>query len=173
MIPRTETIVAELGRQPATLFALLDAAREPTVRNRAHGSGQRYQSLYQGDPDLEDYGPFLVELGRNAPLLGKLVQDGWGKSWGVYLSTDLSFEQLRRHLRRFLMVKLHDGRDAYFRFYDPRVLRVFLGQSTFAEARVFLGPVQAYWVESEDACSLLRFKAGPSSVAIEACSTDE
>jgi hypothetical protein len=173
VIPRTKTIVTELGRQSATLFALLDAAREPTVRDRAHGSGQRYQSLYQGDPDLEDYGPFLVELGQGSAFLGELVQDGWGKSWGVYLSADLPFEELRRHLRRFLMVKLHDRRDAYFRFYDPRVLRVFLGQSTLAEAQAFVGPVQTYWVESEDALSLLRFTVGPSHVAIEACLTTE
>lgn len=167
-----EMIVSVLEQQPTALFAILDAARERKIKRRLRDSGQVFQSLYEGAPDLEDHGPFLVELRRGTPTLRELIRDGWGKSWGVYLCSGTPFVHLRRHLRRFLMVKLPDGREAYFRFYDPRVLRVFLSRSTFSEARSFIGPAHGYWMEGDSPHELMYFSAGTSAISIRSISVN-
>jgi hypothetical protein len=84
----------------------------------------------------------------------------WGNSWGVFLKSDATPRELRKHFRQFLMVQLADGEEVYFRFYDPRVLRVFLPTCTQPESEQFLGPVQSLVIEGETAGELLRFRAG-------------
>ena len=65
---------------------------------------------------------------------------------------------MRHHLRHFLEVKLPDDTQVYFRFYDPRVLRVFLPTCTPDDTNQFFGPmIQNYLVEDESSDQLLRF----------------
>ena len=85
------------------------------------------------------------------------MEKGWGKSWGVYLTSDWPLPALRNFLRQFLMVSLPDGKQVYFRFYDPRVLRLYLPLCTADEANEFFGPVKYYVMEDQAPDALLRF----------------
>jgi len=38
----------------------------------------------------------------------------------------------------------------YFRFYDPRVLRVFIPSCTDQQLIQFYGPIRRFWMENED-----------------------
>jgi len=89
--------------------------------------------------------------------LGAQYQRGWGKSWGVYLTSPSDLQEVRRHLRHFLQVKLPSGEQVYFRFYDPRVMRVFLPTCTPEDTTQFFGPIQNYLVEDENPKKLFRF----------------
>src|SRR5215831_5589603 len=132
-----------LSPQPGEhLYALLDAARDDRVLELLRESKERYQSLYEGQQgeDLANFAPYLVELPQGSPLLDSLINEGWGKSWGVYLTSAKSFEEVRRHFRRFLLVRAEDGRELYFRFYDPRVLQVFLLTCDTQQLKEFCGP---------------------------------
>ncbi len=142
------------------LFALLDAAREPLVLARLFEAKPEFQSLYEGTKGdaLAAFAPYLVALPPGSLLLETLVRDGWGKSWGVYLRSGLPFKELRQHFRRFLLVKTEAGEELYFRFYDPRVLRVFLPTCSPQEAAQFFGPVTEFLLESGDPGTLLTFK---------------
>lgn len=164
-----ERLLDILRGRPVTLFAVLDAAREPRVPALLAASGEPHQSLYEGakGDELADVAPYLVQLSKESPLLETLARDGWGRSWGVFIESDQPFKEVRRQLRRFLMVESEDGRELYFRFYDPRVLRVFLDACSPREAVEFLGPVGAYLVESEDGASLLRYGKEPQGVRQE------
>jgi hypothetical protein len=52
--------------------------------------------------------------------------EGWGKRWGIYLTSREKFVEVRRHFRRFLMVEFEETREqVYFRFYDPWVMGAF------------------------------------------------
>jgi len=42
------------------------------------------------------------------------------------------------------------GKDMYFRFYDPRVLRVFLPTCTPEELSDFFGPIAGFLIESAE-----------------------
>lgn len=89
--------------------------------------------------------------------LTELVAEGWGGSWGVYLTCSQPFAEVRKHLRRFLLVNLPDGRQVYFRYYDPRVLRTYLPTCTPAELTHFFGPIKRCFAESSDEDCVLEF----------------
>lgn len=133
------------------LYALLDAAAEPSVLKVLVESNEQYQSLYEGTSgaQLAHFAPYLVKLPPESKLLETLLNQGWGKNWGVYLTCDHPPEVVRRHFRSFLMVSMADGKQVYFRFYDPRVLRVFLPTCTIEESAEFFGPVTSYVVEDD------------------------
>ncbi len=157
-------LLSFLRRQPAPLFAILDAARDKAVLDLLQKIGGNYRSLYEGAKGeaLASAAPYLVELPAASPLLPHLVSGGWGKSWGVYLTSPLPFDEVRRHLRRFLLVQMEDGGRRYFRYYDPRVLRVFLPTCEAQEYTRFFEGMRAYLMEDEDPATLLRFSIGPS-----------
>jgi Domain of unknown function (DUF4123) len=69
-----------------------------------------------------------------------LVREGWGRSWGMFLTSTQPLLEVRRHLRKLLMVKLEGFPErVYFRFYDPRVLREFLQVCTPEQRQVLFG----------------------------------
>lgn len=180
-IPREEDLAAAepngrllqmLRGQFQPLFALLDAARDPRVLALLLESKEEFQSLYEGPQGdaLAQFAPYLVGLPKESPLLETVAREGWGKSWGVYLTCDLPFKEVRKHFRHFLMAKLPDGRQVYFRFYDPRALRVYLPTCTAEEARSFFGPVKYYLMEGEMPESALSFAPGAQGAEMAAFS---
>jgi hypothetical protein len=106
-----------------------------------------------------------VRIPEKSPLLQKLVQQAWAKSWGVFLTCDQPLKDLRTHFRKLLMVKLPDGKQVNFRYYDPRVLRLFLPTCTVDEIAQFFGPVKQFLLESEDPKLAVRFTRGPNGTA--------
>ena len=99
----SEDLLELLRGQPAPLFALLDAARDPRVIEMLRLSADEQMSLYDGDKggQLAEFAPHLVRLAPESPLLPAVVEKGWGQSWGVYLTCPEPLRELRRHLRRF------------------------------------------------------------------------
>ena len=151
-----------LRGQTQPLYAILDAARSPEVLSALTSSGQAYTSLYEGEKGaaLGRVAPYLMALSPDAGFLPRLLEAGWGKSWGVFLTCHAPLADVRRHLRRFLLVGDEAGRRLCFRFYDPRVLRVFLPACSPAEAGEFFGLLRSFLVEGEDPGSMLRFSMG-------------
>lgn len=152
-------VVKRLRAEPCPLFAILDAARDPLVLVRLHECKEEYQSLYEGPKGerLAAAAPYLVSLPPRSSFLETLVRDGWGKSWGIYLTCDRPFAEVRKHLRRFLTVELEGGKRVLFRFYDPRVLRVFLPTCNAEELAEFSGPVRSFLTVGDDDAFLLQF----------------
>jgi Domain of unknown function (DUF4123)/Inner membrane component of T3SS, cytoplasmic domain len=157
---RIETAVSTASTSPAEivralernqpLYAILDSARTPQVLQFLSSAKEQFQNLYDGlsAVKLATCAPYLVRLPERSRLLRKLVRHGWGQSWGVYLVCDAPFAEVRRHLRHFLMVNTEDGKQYYFRFYDPRVLGVFLKTCEPKQQHEFFGPVQAFYADS-------------------------
>ncbi len=122
-------VLSALKSRGGSLFAILDAARDPRILELLHGSIDEHRSLYEGPQGdaLAEVAPYLVRLHPGSHLLELLVEEGWGKSWGVYVVSPLSFKDLRRHFRRFLFVQQESSEDRlYFRFYDPRTSNIVL-----------------------------------------------
>jgi Domain of unknown function (DUF4123)/FHA domain len=152
--------LSEALRKQAPLFAILDAARDrsilPLLEDDIDGD---VQCLYDGQSaaDLADYAPYLASLPVGSALLDALILRGWGSSWAVYLTSREPIDTVRHHLRQFLIVQRADGKEAYFRFYDPRVLRIYLESLAGLDVGTFFGPIDAYLMESERPEYLLRF----------------
>jgi hypothetical protein len=147
-----------LREQVEPLFALVDSGRTCRVRQLLAASGEEHESLYEGPEGeaMADFAPYLVRLPAQSSLLEVLVRDGWGKSWGVYLTCPRPFLEVRKHFRRFLLVQTEDRRELYFRFYNPELLRIFLPTCNRDEAATFFGPVNRFLVESEQPGELLQ-----------------
>jgi hypothetical protein len=157
-----ERLLNFLRKEFQPLYALLDAAREPSVLKVIYESKEEYQSLYEGasGAQLAHFAPYLVRIPQKSPLLDTLVQQAWAKSWGVYVNCDVPLRDLRTHFRHLLMAKLHDDRIVNFRYYDPRVLRVFLPTCLPEEAKQFFGPIKYFLTEAEDPNLALQFRRG-------------
>jgi pSer/pThr/pTyr-binding forkhead associated (FHA) protein len=118
---KEDRFLAMLSTQFQPLFAILDAAREPSVLKAIVESKAEYQSLFEGAPgaQLTHFAPHLASLPKASPLLEVLTRTAWGKSWGIFLTCGLGLADARAHLRQFLMLKQPEGKTAFFRFYDP------------------------------------------------------
>ncbi|HKG92802.1 MAG TPA: DUF4123 domain-containing protein [Gemmatimonadaceae bacterium] len=147
------------GARP-TVWAVLDGARDEGIRSLVRYSGMEQACLYAGrlPSQLEAAAPYLVRLVESAHFTRDLLEAGWGRSWGIYFTSRGTLDQLRRHLRTFLRVRDERGQRLIFRYYDPRVLRVFLPTCTPSELEQLFGPVDAYVAEGEDGRSVLRFR---------------
>ncbi|HEX8200656.1 MAG TPA: DUF4123 domain-containing protein, partial [Isosphaeraceae bacterium] len=165
-MPDEDRLLLLLRSEPQPLYALLDAARAPDVLLALRGSGEEYQSLYEGPrgDELADFAPYLVALPTGSPLCATLVRAGWGRGRGVFLTCPEPFAVVRKHFRHFLLVQSEDGRTLYFRFYDPRVLRLFLPTCNPPETAAFFGPIGAFLMEADDPRRLLRFTPGAFGV---------
>ena len=149
IVPAVQDLLAFFGRIIQPLYAVLDSARDRRIRPLIQDSGCEYRMLY-GErlaAAMDGVGPYLVALPRGNPFLPRLIQMGWGNSWGIFLSTPADLTTVRRHLRRLLAVKLPDGRQALFRFYDPRVLRNSIPGFREEEAAQFFGPISSIFAE--------------------------
>lgn len=143
----------------AQLYAILDAARDERVYPGLMNSGADYVCLYRGElaQELMEAAPYLVHLQPNAPFTHWLVSLGWGNSWGIFLESSVSMRDLRTHFRRFLMVYDDQGKPLYFRYYDPRVLRVYLPTCNATELQIMFGPVDCYRIEDDEGDTLLEY----------------
>ncbi len=149
-----EVALKRLSQEASTghLYAVLDAARDDRITELVREAVDESRSLYEGveGEALADVAPYLVKIEPESRLLPKLVQEGWGKRWGIYLVSDEPFKEVRRHLRRFLMVQDEQTNEQlYFRFYDPIVLATFLSASTAAEVEVFMRAVGCFLSEDD------------------------
>jgi uncharacterized protein DUF4123/FHA domain-containing protein len=161
--PRQPRLQDLLGKDFQPLYALLDASREPSVLKVILESKEEHQSLYEGaqGAQLAHFAPYLIRIPPKSALLDTLVHQAWSKSWGVFLTCDKPLKDLRTHFRHFLTVKLPDGQQVYFRYYDPRVLRLFLPTCLPDESTQFFGPVKQFLIESDDPTLALHFLPGP------------
>ncbi|WP_165244032.1 DUF4123 domain-containing protein [Paludisphaera soli] len=155
------------------LYSILDAARGPDVYRRVLECPERHQSMFD-EPrasELAVVAPYLIELPRHSTFLDALVRDGWGKAWGVFLTSVRPFDELRAGLFRLATRRTASGGEGVFRFYDPRVLRTHLPAGKPAEVAYFRD-VGSYLCEREDG-GLDRYRADRNGVAIETIPLDD
>jgi hypothetical protein len=141
------------------IWMILDGARDRRIYSDLMNSHLIYSCLYSGDIayELEVAAPHLVQLEFEDKSTRSLIQRAWGNSWGIFLKSDARMERLRRHLRTLLTVRSWRGEQLLFRYYDPRILRVYLPTCTTDEIRTVYGPITHYSTETESGESMLRF----------------
>lgn len=146
------------------LYYLLDGARDPAILPWLERSALECQCLYAGPliPRLKAAAPWLVKLPARTPASLELLGLGRGKAWGILLvaPAELAMDSLRRHCKKFLRVRTEDKRVLMFRFYDPRVLSVFLPSADAAQYQALLGPLWRIIVERGDGTDWRFFEHG-------------
>jgi hypothetical protein len=145
----------------SNVFAVLDGASVPNLLPALYQHQPEYVCLYRGDltQDMAEAAPYLIQLDFDSELTKWIINQGWGKHWGIFAVSRASIRILRGHFRKFLMVYDPEGKPLYFRYYDPRVLRVYLPTCNAEELKTVFGPVQYFLFEDEDPNSALQFKS--------------
>ncbi len=148
------------GPNSPQAYLLLDGARDKHIVPMLRSSGLPYECLYEGSlsPSLMAAAPYIVQIAPESRFFNQLVPRGWHKAWGIYVvaQPNVTLQALRRHFRTLLRVRDQQGRILVFRFYDPRVLRIYLPTCTALERKMFFGPVQTMAWESETGDTLVQ-----------------
>jgi len=150
------------------LFAILDSARSDEVLAKLALNEVEYESLFRGreEEPLFRVAPFLVLCKKESKLFEWLTKEAWGQSIGIFFTSSDSLKNLFTHFQKFLMVQEEGGEELYFRFYDPRVLRVYLPTCTVQEMDLFFGKVSRFAMESEDKKSIVTYAKGSGEQSI-------
>ena len=143
----------------ANTYAVLDGAQIPDLLPRLYEQRPEYECLYRGElaPDIAEVAPYLVQLEPGADFTLWLLEHGWGRNWGIYATSAADLRQMRRHFRTFLIVHDEEGKPLYFRFYDPRVLRVYLPTCNADELQTIFGRVSDYIFEDKNPENILHY----------------
>jgi hypothetical protein len=142
------------------VWMIVDGARDRRIFGILLDSYLTYSCLYHGEiaPELEVAAPYLVQLEYDDKYAQQLIERAWGNSWGVFLKCGASVASLRRHLRKFLTVRGPKGEILLFRYYDPRVLRVYLPTCRSEELETVFGPIDRFWLEDESPETMVEFR---------------
>jgi len=167
-----QSLVKYLFSQPeANVCAVLDGASVPDLPELLWEHEPEHVCLYRGElePDMAAAAPYLVKLESDHPFTKIVCEEGWGNHWGIFViaPAEINLRDLRKHFRRFLMVYDPDGKLIYFRYYDPRVLRVYLPTCNAEETKIVFGPISCYVLEDEDPSAFLRFSSDNGNVRAE------
>jgi hypothetical protein len=149
------------------VFAVLDGAANPRIVEAIAQHEPLSVCLYRGEtsPVIRAAAPWLVQLEPYTAFTEWLIAEGWGRAWGIFAQTRGDMLAMRLHFRRLLTVSLPDGREVFFRFYDPRVLRAHLPTCKPRERATMFGAVDAYLLEGERPAELIRFADAPEALS--------
>lgn len=146
--------------EDGNIFAVLDGAAIPELRDVLHELNPPHCCLYRGqlEPDIAEVAPYLINLEPDGEFTRWVIEKGWGNHWGVFAASGIELSAMRNHLRKFLTVHNPNGNPVLFRYYDPRVLRVYLPTCNADELKNMFGPIDSYYLEGEDPAVLLRYR---------------
>jgi hypothetical protein len=156
-----ETIEEHLFSDDAmNVFAVLDGASVPGLLDKLYELLPDFSCLFKGElsPDMAEVAPYVVRIERGSEFANWLIEQGWGKHWGIFALTDGDLREIVRHLGTLLIVFDENGIPLRFRYYDPRVLGAYLPTCNPEELAVVFGPIACYLLEDSNSCGVLRFQ---------------
>lgn len=159
------------------VYAILDGARDHRIEPAVRFSKLEYLCLYSGtlSPRLEAAAPYIVHLSPDSPLTKNLLEQHWLDAWGIFVIAppELAMNQLRRHFRKFLRVEDESGKRMAFRFYDPRVLRIYLPTCNHTESEFIFGDIERFVTSGLQSNTLLEFDLAHAGLRTKTVPLDE
>lgn len=136
-----------VGRdQPLYTYAILDAAKIPSLAEAIENSGLKHRCLFirEAYASLKDVAPWIVQLEEGNRFVRNLFTRSnagwhlWDSSPGLYIRSPVSLDELWKHFRKFTRVRDESGKWFYQRFWEPEMLKVYAGieASPFAADKV-------------------------------------
>ncbi|MFN6160807.1 MAG: DUF4123 domain-containing protein [Planctomycetota bacterium] len=165
-----ESIREAVAQTPGTWYAILDACDAPNVlalvdsltnaQESDPKSERLVQSMYSGKAaqQYRAIAPYLFTL--TPDLLDWIVADLAGQPWGFLFHAELDFKSARKHFRNFVTVLDPQGEKMLFRFYDPRVLKMFVESANEQENQSFFGSCSQIVIPEGDRFLRLDHSAG-------------
>jgi len=141
------------------VYAIFDAAADDSIYPLLIKSDWEYRCLFKSGVHFEgksmseplaSTAPYLVKLNAEKMQVERLINERIGKHQFIILKSGALTKELADHCSNMLRVMDEDGKVIGFRYYDPRILRVYIPTCTEEEKTLFFGPVETFWVESDD-----------------------
>jgi hypothetical protein len=142
------------------VYALADGASIPGLLERLHADPRpQFECLLHGElaPDMAEVAPYLVALERDSAFADWIIAHGWGNHWASFALAQCDLRTVWFHLRTLNIVYGPDGRPMLFRYYDPRVLRIFLPTCNPEQIMQMFGPAAQFVAEGESPATALVF----------------
>ena len=119
-----------LKNEESKVFAIIDGAAVNNLLDKIFLNSEiKYECLNLGEltPDIAQVSPYLIEFNIHSKF-ADWIYSGWGKGWSIFLISNEcgDIKQMRRELRSLTLSYGPHNQPLYFRWYDPRVLRVVL-----------------------------------------------
>ncbi len=128
-------------------YLLLDGAQIDDLLQQIYRLelAPEFHVLYQQTryAELAEVGPVLVETGHDSALTRHFEQH-WSASAGVVLTSSAVTEELIQHLRSLVHIQTIGEAILLFRFYDPRILHLWLSDLAGKEQNAVMGPVNEF-----------------------------
>lgn len=136
------------------LYMILDAAHDPRIYPALEKSVHTRCCLFSEEQvanEVKAAAPFLVKIKRLDDFIGWCLREGLRHHWMVFFaSNEVHVSELRLHFKRFSLAQTPDGKRYFFRYYDPRVLPIFLAASEQRERQEFFRHCRAFWIPTHD-----------------------
>lgn len=134
-------------------YTIIDGASVTDLLAQLEVYTGEYCCLFAGklSDELAQTAPYLVQLTEDDAFADWLIEEGWGKHWGIFalLPATQRFKDVRKHFRSFLRVRSPEQAPLLFRYYDPRVFRVYLPTCNEQEKELIFGPVSSFIMEGD------------------------
>lgn len=153
------------------LYGVLDCAVDPALHDHCARLEPEFAVCLfdRVDPKVKAASPHLIELTPTDPLSRAWRTGGWGRNWGVLLSSRADLRTVKLRLKRFTQARLPDGSGpVLFRFWDPRVMRIYMPLLQPDEVEGWFTDIDRWIVATADGKGSLRFSRNGAGVAAEA-----
>lgn len=151
-----------------TVYAILDGARDRRIEPLINNSQLEQACLYEGKLtyELKRSAPHIIKLEKDNAITRKIIKLGWGNSWGIFATTynTSNLSAIKLNCKKIAFVHDENNRKLLFRYYDPRISRVYLPTCNESEANQVFGSVIEYIVENENPTKIHRFTRTHSGV---------
>jgi hypothetical protein len=142
-------------------YAILDGASNPALLDYLYSDEPpEFVCLYRGElePDIAECAPYLVRLEQNSLFTQWITSQCWGLHWGIFALADCDLKTMRYHLRKLNMVyESETNKPLLFRYYDPRVLNVFLPTCDEEQLNELFGPITVFFAENMEGSDFQSF----------------
>lgn len=153
---------------------------DPTLRKTISGLfdldvlDAQSQCLFNGRAAEEnkEVAPYLVDAtvyaSDQVPRFNRtFIDDHWGRNTGIIIRSRATFEEVRKHFRRFTKLR-HENREGwvFFRFWDPRIASVYfrtIQQSALRAEQWFgRGLIDSFVIEEDNGSKATTFRSNGS-----------
>ena len=170
--PRINQLIEELWKPrdgiTPFVYALLDGAKDKQIEKMLRNTELHYSCLYQGKMsfNLLRSAPHLVRLEKDHKETLPLLEAAWGNHWGIFAIVwpPAYSHEIRHDFRKVTKIKTPNNKTAVFRFYDPRVLRIFLPSCNAEQAQQVFGSIEDFVTEGENEADIHRFRRTENGV---------
>ena len=134
-------------------YLLLDGAQIEDLMQTLYQlePAPEFHRLYEGTryAELADAGPILIVTDQDS-LLCQHFKKHWHTTSGVTLISRAPAEELVQHLSSLVHASVGGGVSLLFRYYDPRILYLWLTDMSDGQRNSALGPVEHFQIWSSD-----------------------